>query len=272
MNKTTTRQLIVRKWKSIHSYLGWEDSIAVSLIFLGVLGYVDGVVHLISYLSTFYQDIRSELIGIGITVLIIDNVNEMVRRRAEKERLILQMGSPEHGFAIEAARQLHTRGWLDALKSANLVKANLSDSRLSGANLNHSNLIGANLSGGIFIGANLSEANLYQASLQKADLRGADLSRANLRQADLREAFLIGKDRRKDNAPRVDNHAEGSATFLQNAVLIDSDLSYADLTDADVSTEQLASACDLTGAIMPDGKVFNPVIHTEVANVSHFIG
>ena len=58
------------------------------------------------------MDIRSDLISIGIVVFIIDNVNEMYRRRAEKERLILQMGSPDHGFAIEAVRQLSVRGWL----------------------------------------------------------------------------------------------------------------------------------------------------------------
>lgn len=63
----------------IRPYIGWEDGIAVALILLGALGHFD-------------MNIRSELIGIGITVLIIDNVNEMYRRQAEKDRLILQMG------------------------------------------------------------------------------------------------------------------------------------------------------------------------------------
>ena len=43
---------------------------------------------------TFYENIHAELIGIGVTVLILGNVNQYIQIRQEKRRLILQMGSP----------------------------------------------------------------------------------------------------------------------------------------------------------------------------------
>jgi len=50
-------------------------------------------------LTNLYQDIRAELIDICITVLSIDNVNEMMKKCDEKKHLILQMGSPDNAFA-----------------------------------------------------------------------------------------------------------------------------------------------------------------------------
>ncbi len=82
------------EWKNFKSYIGWEDYIALVAILIGGVGYIHGCIPIIPGWTDFYYDIRSTLIGLGLTVLIIDNVNEMYRRRAEKERLILQMGSP----------------------------------------------------------------------------------------------------------------------------------------------------------------------------------
>jgi len=56
--------------------------------------------------------LSNELIGIGITVLIIDNANELMKRREENRRLIPQMGSPDNAFVVEAVRQLRKRDWL----------------------------------------------------------------------------------------------------------------------------------------------------------------
>jgi hypothetical protein len=55
-------------------------------------------------LSDFYHDIKSELVGLGITVLIIGNVDQYIWTQLEKKRLILQMGRPDLGFTVEAAR------------------------------------------------------------------------------------------------------------------------------------------------------------------------
>lgn len=226
--KRVDMEKIQRRWTLIKSYIGWEDFIAISLILVGVLGYFQGPIAYVAHLTDFYIDIRSELIGIGITVLIIDNVIEMYRRRAEKERLILQMGSPDNGFAIEAVRQLRQRGWLydGSLKWANLGNANLKGVYLSEASLQEANLDGANL----------ILANLEKANLQRAKMRGARLIRASLIEANL---FLAN---------------------LQEANLKDADLEKANLRGAKLRGAVLGSA-NLKGATMPDGKIYDPAIH-----------
>lgn len=83
--------------------------------------------------------------------------------------------------------KLHIK-WLNNEKDG--VRANLSDTYLSGANLRGANLSGANLSGANLRGASLRYADLSDADLRYANLRGADLSGADLRYADLRYANL----------------------------------------------------------------------------------
>src|SRR5690606_34681130 len=93
--------------------------------------------------SDLYANGGAELLSIALTVLIIERLN---RRRAEQERkdeLILQMGSPDHAFAVEAARIMRQKGWLHdgSLQDADLVITNLKR-----ANLGHANLQAAVLS------------------------------------------------------------------------------------------------------------------------------
>jgi len=120
---------------------------------IGFLGYFDGPIPYIPKLDEIYVDNRSEFIGIGFGVLIIANAGEFISRQQEKGRLILQMGSPDNAFAIEAARQLSSKGWL--------YDGSLRGAVLTGADLN---------------GAKLFEANLTGANLCEANLKGADLS------------------------------------------------------------------------------------------------
>ena len=143
----------------------------------------------------WYTDLRSELIGIGASVLIIANAGEYISTLQEKKRLILQMGSPNNAFAIEAARQLASKGWFfdGSLGGANLIEADLGGADLRGANLHgadlrNADLRGANLRGADLRGAYLRGADLRGADLRGADLRGADLIGANLRGANLEDA------------------------------------------------------------------------------------
>jgi len=86
--------------------LSWPDFIGALLFLIGLFGFIPGPIPYIPWFSEFYQAIKSELIGIGIAVILIDNANEILRRSGEKKRLILQMGSPDNAFAREALRQL----------------------------------------------------------------------------------------------------------------------------------------------------------------------
>ena len=133
------------RWWVIKSYIGWEDYLGIGFLVVGFIGYF------FPSFSKFFYDMHSELIAIGFTVLIIDNANETIKRREEKKRLILQMGSPDNAFAIEAVRQLRERDWLfdGSLKRANLRGADLSEAKLHQADL--------------------SEVNLWEVKLSKAN-------------------------------------------------------------------------------------------------------
>lgn len=181
--------------KNFLSYIGGEDFLGVAILLLGLLGYFQPGT------STLLADLAATLIGIGITVLIIDNAGEVIKRREEKKRLILQMGSPDNAFAVEAVRQLKERGWLvdGSLHRAELRFANLSNVDLSGADLREVDLSRADLSGSYLYGSNLAgailrEANLSEAILFRADVSEANLFAANIVGADLRYANLKGSN------------------------------------------------------------------------------
>ena len=84
------------------------------------------------------------------------------------------------------------------LSGADLSGAKLSRAYLSGAYLSGAHLSGAYLNGADLSGADLSRAYLSEAKLSGADLSGANLCEANLRGADLTGANLIdaGQDNR----------------------------------------------------------------------------
>ena len=159
--------------------MGWDDFIAVLLFLLGVSGFASWINSIPG--GTIIYELRTELIGIGIAVFILGNAGDYMNRQAEKKRLILQMGSPDNGFAIEAVRQLNVRGWVE---DGSLSKVDFRKANLAGANL-----VQADLSGSNFNQANLNGANMYGANLIKTRLGGADLRGANLNGAKLRWAY-----------------------------------------------------------------------------------
>jgi hypothetical protein len=78
------------------------------------------------------------------------------------------------------------------LSRADLSEANLREAELSRADLFRTNLRGAELSRADLRKANLRVAELSRANLREADLRGANLSEANLSRADLFECDFRG--------------------------------------------------------------------------------
>lgn len=194
--------------RTFKEYAGLDDLIAVIITTIGALYYFkNGFLPYNAGWHAFYERIHVELIGIGITVLILGNANQAIRTNQEKHRLILQMGSPDNGFAREAVRQLKTRGWLydgtlkkadlvganldgANLRKANLIEADLLEAHLEGSDLTEARLEGANLLGTYLAGAELTEANLDGADLYHADLNGAHLWRAHLERSRLWGTFL----------------------------------------------------------------------------------
>src|SRR5215203_2501384 len=75
-----------------------------------------------------------------------------------------------------------------------LSEVKLSEAELDGVDLRRTNLSGASFSRANLSGADLSWADLSGAKLSEANLRGADLSEAHLPEADLSWANLSGAD------------------------------------------------------------------------------
>lgn len=80
---------IRKRWKLIVSYTGWEDFLGFAILVIGVSGIFDYPLFgfQLPYntgWTDFYKRIWPELISIGIAVLIIDNANEAIKRRKEK--------------------------------------------------------------------------------------------------------------------------------------------------------------------------------------------
>lgn len=192
--------LIKNIWKPLKEYIGWDDILAFLLMLVGLLYYWDN--SFLPYhqkLFEIYSNIHTDLIGIGITVLIITNADQYIQTRMEKRKLILQLGSPDHGFAIEAARQLYKRGWHEdgTIRTAELTGANLKGVYLSNVDLGISDLDKVNLSGANLISADLHRANMYRIDLSRANLNGANMYSAYLKDANLADADLLGADLRK---------------------------------------------------------------------------
>ena len=269
-----------RLFNTIKEYLWWDDVIALLLMALGVLFHWANIPENPSLKwQQIYHDTYADMIGIGITVIILGNFDQYLRVKSEKKSLILQMGSPNQEFAIEAVRQLNQKGWLvdgttrhanlseanlemailfcanleganlplANLKDAYLVNANLKEAYLSFASLKDANLSDANLEGAELSEAHLEGANLESANLKKANLTAANLEMAYLFAANLEIAKLFAANLKEANLTVA--NLEGANLFAAN--LKEADLSFTSLKDANLSDANLEGA-NLKGADLHD--------------------
>ena len=224
--------------KTLKEYFGLEDAISLLALLTGLLYYS------CPSPSAFYTDIHTDLITIGITVLLLGNASQYAAVQAEKRRLILQMGSPDHGFAIEATRQINQRGWLvdGTLRKAGLPNANLANARLADACMEGASLAFAHLENSVLISAHLERADLASAFISNAFLIGAHLEGARLSGSRLQQASLTG------------SHLEGAClTFahLEGALL--AAITYDDETKWNGAVFTTGDG----GTVFPEG--FNPI-------------
>lgn len=163
--------------------------IGLLAMMLGLAYYIDGPIPYLSIsgIIEFHSDIASELIGIGLTLILIDWAIERQQRKQLKAQLIRQMGMNIRDVAVPAARELGHHRWLydGSLSRGYFYRANLSGADLSDANLSRAYLLESNLSEADLSFANLSSAGLVDANLSGADLSGADLNYAYLDRANL---------------------------------------------------------------------------------------
>jgi len=138
------RYNLKKTWKKFVNWWNEAKLLGFACLLLGLAGLVKGCVPYLPIpgLEYFHQRIAPTLFGIGVTVLLIGAANDQLATSEEKKRLILQMGSFNNAFAVDAARMQRTKGW--------------------------------------FVDGTLHNANLNWADLRKAILYRADLSSAHL--------------------------------------------------------------------------------------------
>ncbi len=261
-----------KRWQKFYEWWSLTRVLGASAL---VFGFVFLVIE--PPISRFLSDIAPEFFGIGVTVLLIDWANERRSTAEEKAALILQMGSDDRAFAVEAARILRQKEWLmdgslngKRFSQARLQKANLENSQLQGVNLESADLEEVRL-----INANLHNANLSEAKLKKANLYQADLSNINLRKANLQFAILVESNLQNSDLEGVDlQKAKLHQANLKQAILYEANLKGADLSCVNLCGADLTDAnlrhvnlyfrgayvnpiCD-ENTIMPDGSYWTP--------------
>lgn len=175
--------------------------------------------------SGYTTNLYTELLGIAVTVLVLNLLAQRRESARLKAQLVRELGSSDNAIALRALAELKAGGQVGdgSLTGAILPRANLKnadfptqsistattglelpeigplsglgkvvlhDAFLYGANLENTNLISAELRGAYLHEANLKGANLIWADLREADLRSADLERAFLSGANLERANL----------------------------------------------------------------------------------
>lgn len=210
--------------------------------------------------ANFWQGISTELFGavittvcFGIVLLIFQQFQTIQNRKAE---LILQMGSPDNGFAVEATRQLASLGWLQdgSVEGAYLVKANLADADLSqgdldGVEMSYAQLIDAKMLQVQLMGADLTFSNFQDVRMSRANLVGA-----NFRLADLKNVILTGSNMERTNL----NAANLEGATLAGVNLDGAILTNANLRNVQITLPQWGDAIFSHDTYLPDNSRYNP--------------
>lgn len=213
------------------------------------------------FVEQIYSNLGIELVSVGLTVLVIESLNRGVATRERKQELILQMGSPDNGFAIEAVRLLRQKGWLldGSLINCDLAGANLTRANLNRALMIRAHLKMANLSGALLIQALLENADLSKANLANANLTGAFMDQVLLFDANLSGAILSQAHLKKAKLYNANlNGAELKSADLRGAYLDRADLRGADLTGADLRGASLGHTYFDETTRIPTGAKWTP--------------
>jgi hypothetical protein len=161
---------------------------------------------LLPFWQGFLINLGTDALGVAITVLVLNALQERAQEEQLKKQLIREMRSSIKDVAVPASEEVAARGWLydgslarASLYRANLAGADLGAANLAGADLRVANLAGADLRETNLAGADLLAANLARADLLAVNLAGARLWSANLTGAKLLAAELYGADLERAN-------------------------------------------------------------------------
>lgn len=222
-------------------------------MFLGFLHYTPLPQLPIDALIKLHGDLAPELVGMGLTIWLIDWAVEQRQQQELKQQLIRDLLGNVTVFAVRAIRELKEHDWWEEVIAENkrrLQGVQWQGANLTGADLSEWDLSQANLENAKLFGARLRATSLYETNLQSANMFGVEIQAGNhliltklqnaiLKEATLRGVSLVSVDLKDANLWGAD---------LQEAKLIGTDLSGANVTLA-----QLQTATQIIKCIMPDG-------------------
>jgi uncharacterized protein YjbI with pentapeptide repeats len=206
-------------------------------------------------LGTLLGGFIPELIGVVVTIKLIEELYNRRETAQRKRELVRQVANKNNRIAVNAVAELNEQGWLvgdeGALQKQDLSEANLESARFWYANmrearlwftnlkfvefwnadLTNAELVGVDLTGAKLVGANLQGADLSFATLTDTDWRNANLSGVDLTGFDLSGCNLMKADL---TGTKLEETSLRKAK-LWDARLIEAELTRADFTEADLS-------------------------------------
>ena len=205
-------------------------------------------------------NIYTELLSIGVTILILDRLAKYRATNQLKKQLVWDVASRSNEMAKRAVTIMRHEKWLTGpkgiLRGKDLYGAQLQESDLGGANLSETILVGANLSGANLQSINLSKAQVIGANLQNSSMALVNLSGADLLLSDMSGATLWSANLRGanlginlQNAKVIGANPAYRNTNLSNAQLIGSSLFGAILWGANFAGANLENV-DLENAVL----------------------
>lgn len=204
-----------------------DNNIKTALFSIGFIGLALGILGLLypGRIGDVLLNLGTEMIGIVITVAIINRIYDQGTKEALKAKLIRQMGSQDNASALQAVTELDAHGWVQdgSLTKQSFYKANLSEAHLNNALLEEC----------VFTETNFQKTALFGANLRGARFQGTNLSEARLVRADLQGAYFFN-------------------SIVENTIM-----QRINLKETSISDEQLASVLSLMAATMPNGERYN---------------
>lgn len=95
--------------------------------------------------TSYGMNLYTEVISIGVTVVVIDRINRARDKRELRDQLLVQIHSPSNDWSLAALDRMRHEGWLTGengiLHRKHLRKVSWQNANLADANLRCTNLI-----------------------------------------------------------------------------------------------------------------------------------